>query len=37
MSLMSYEMGFYIPDDGFLDGHRSENLKSYTAITGWAL
>jgi hypothetical protein len=27
----------YIPEDGILHGHRLENLKSYIALTGWAL
>jgi hypothetical protein len=26
-----------IPDDGILHSHRRENLKSYIALTGWAL
>jgi hypothetical protein len=26
-----------IPDDAILHRHRRENLKSYTALTGWAL
>jgi hypothetical protein len=26
-----------IPQDGILHSHCSENLKSYTALTGWAL
>jgi hypothetical protein len=26
-----------IPEDGILHSHRSENLKSYIALTGWAL
>jgi hypothetical protein len=26
-----------IPDDNFLHSHRLENLKSYIALTGWAL
>jgi hypothetical protein len=25
------------PEDGFLDGHRRKNLKSYIALTGWTL
>jgi hypothetical protein len=24
-----YELGFYIPEDGILPSHRSENLKSH--------
>jgi hypothetical protein len=27
----------YIPEDGILHSHRRLNLKSYIAITGWAL
>jgi hypothetical protein len=27
----------HIPEDGNLHSHRRENLKSYTALTGWAL
>jgi hypothetical protein len=27
----------YIPEDGILHSHRRESLKSYTALTGWAL
>jgi hypothetical protein len=34
---MKYELGFYIPEDGVLHRHRRENLKFYTALTGWAL
>jgi hypothetical protein len=26
-----------IPEDGVLHSHRHENLKSYMALTGWAL
>jgi hypothetical protein len=26
-----------IPEDGLLHSHRHENLKSYIALTGWAL
>jgi hypothetical protein len=25
----------HIPENGILHGHRRENLKSYTALTGW--
>jgi hypothetical protein len=28
-------MGFYMPEDGILHSHSRENLKSYTALTGW--
>jgi hypothetical protein len=27
----------YIPEDGIPHSHRHENLKSYIALTGWAL
>jgi hypothetical protein len=37
MSPVRYELGFYIPEDGILHSHRSENLRSYIALTGWAL
>jgi hypothetical protein len=30
-------MGFYIPEDAILHSHRRENLKPYTALTGWTL
>jgi hypothetical protein len=26
-----------IPEDAILHGHRRENLRSYIALTGWAL
>jgi hypothetical protein len=32
-----YEPGFYIPEEGILRSHRPDNLKSYIALTGWAL
>jgi hypothetical protein len=34
---MRYELRFHIPEDSILHSHRRENLKSYTALTGWAL
>jgi hypothetical protein len=37
MSPVRYELGFYIPEDGILHSHSRENLKSYTAVTGWIL
>jgi hypothetical protein len=37
MSPVRYELGFYIPEDDILHSHRHENLKSYIALTGWAL
>jgi hypothetical protein len=30
MSPVRYEMGLYIPEDGILHSHRSENIKSYS-------
>jgi hypothetical protein len=30
-------LGCYIPEDDILHSHRRENLKSYIALTGWAL
>jgi hypothetical protein len=32
-----YELGFYVPEDGILHRQYRENLKSYIALTGWAL
>jgi hypothetical protein len=32
-----YELGFYIPQNLIHHSYRCENLKSYTALTGWAL
>jgi hypothetical protein len=29
VSLVRYELGFYIAEDGILHSHRSESLKSY--------
>jgi hypothetical protein len=37
VSPVKYELGFYIPEDAILHSHRRENLKSYIALTGWAL
>jgi hypothetical protein len=37
MSPLNYGLGFYIPEDGILHSHRRKNLKSYIALTGWAL
>jgi hypothetical protein len=37
VSPVKYELGFYIPEDGILNSHRRENLKSYIALTGWTL
>jgi hypothetical protein len=32
MSLVRYELHFYIPEDGILHSHRREYLKSYKAF-----
>jgi hypothetical protein len=32
-----YKHGFYIPEDDILHSDRRENLKSYIALTGWAV
>jgi hypothetical protein len=37
MSPVKYELIFYIPEDDILHSHSRENLKSYIALTGWAL
>jgi hypothetical protein len=37
MSPVRYELGFYIPESDILHSHRRENLRSYTALTSWAL
>jgi hypothetical protein len=37
MSPVKYELGFYIPEEGILLSHRRQNLKSYRALTVWAL
>jgi hypothetical protein len=37
VSPVRYELGVYIPKDAILHSHRRENLKSYIALTGWAL
>jgi hypothetical protein len=37
VSPVKYDLGFYFPEDGILHRHRRENLKSYIALTGWAL
>jgi hypothetical protein len=34
---MRYERRLYIPEDGIRLSHRRENLKSYIALTRWAL
>jgi hypothetical protein len=37
MPPVRYELDFYIPEDGILHSRRCENLKSYIALTSWAL
>jgi hypothetical protein len=37
VSPVKYKLGFYIPQDDILRSHHRENLKSYIALTGWAL
>jgi hypothetical protein len=36
VSPVRYELGFYIPEY-ILHSHCREDLKSYIALTGWAL
>jgi hypothetical protein len=36
-SVLTRAAGRHIPEDGILHSFRSENLKSYIALTGWAL
>jgi hypothetical protein len=35
--VLTRETGRIIPEDGIIHSHRRENLKSYIALTGWAL
>jgi hypothetical protein len=37
VSPVRYELGSDIPQDGILYSLRLQNLKSYIALTGWAL
>jgi hypothetical protein len=37
VSPVKYELGFYIPEDDILHSHCREDLKSYIALTDWAL
>jgi hypothetical protein len=37
VSPVKYELGFCIPEDDILHSYRRENLRSYIALTGWAL
>jgi hypothetical protein len=36
MSLVMYELRFYIQEDDILHSHRRENLKSYRLAVYWA-
>jgi hypothetical protein len=36
-SVLTIDTRHHIPEDGILHRHRSENLNSYIALTGWAL
>jgi hypothetical protein len=36
-SVLTEETRRNISEDGILHSHRRENLKSYIALTGWAL
>jgi hypothetical protein len=37
VSLVRYELGFYIPEDGIFHSHHRENLKSFIALIDWTL
>jgi hypothetical protein len=37
VSPVKYGMDFYIPEDDILHSKRRKTLKSYIALTGWAL
>jgi hypothetical protein len=37
VSPVKYELGFYISEDRIPYSDRRENLKSYIALTNWAL
>jgi hypothetical protein len=37
VSPVTYKLGFYIPEDDILHSHRRGILKSYIALSGWAL
>jgi hypothetical protein len=34
---VKYEKGFYIPEDEVLHNNSPGDIKSYIALTGWAL
>jgi hypothetical protein len=36
-SVIARATKLHIPEDGILHSHRHENIKSYIALTGWAL
>jgi hypothetical protein len=37
VSPVKYELVFYMPEDDILHSHSRDDLKSYIALTGWAL
>jgi hypothetical protein len=37
MSPVKYELDSYITEDVILHSHRSESVKSYVTLTGWAM
>jgi hypothetical protein len=37
MFSVRYKLVVYIPDDGILNSHRRDNLRSYLALTGLVL
>jgi hypothetical protein len=37
MSPVRYELDLYNPEDDILHSHSRVNLKSYIALTGWAV
>jgi hypothetical protein len=37
VSPVRYELVLFIPEDDILHSYRRENLKSYIALTAWAL
>jgi hypothetical protein len=37
VSPVKYELVFYVPEEDILHSHHRENLKSYIALTDWAL
>jgi hypothetical protein len=37
VSPVTYKLGFHIPEDDILHSRRRGTLKSYIALSGWAL